>query len=292
MEPFALFHTDLKRTEIAMNAGRLDEAFALLKSSPSRHHRDAQTLVDRLVDEFVRRGNQHFDDGRADDARHDADAAYHLGGRQIEIAKLRQRIAQHLEEGRELRFTSERGGVNSRGDILQVDGIGSLLLLRSDTVSIGGESTTAPLDISLRTVGVSKPIRIYRDDEDYFWQCESQRLLSSGDSIAVGRRGRLRFTRAVAASNSAILDVSGAKLFRSDVRRVVLVADSVLFGHAGCHFTLPNMNPPVILQPSGDAYTLHRQGGYDTQTLMHGDSVCINDIRFTLTVLSHSKALV
>ncbi|MFG0289284.1 MAG: hypothetical protein ACF8CQ_13985 [Rhodopirellula sp. JB044] len=287
-----MFHTDLKRAEIAMKAGRLDEAFALLKSSPCRHHRDAQSLVDRLVEAFVSRGNQHFDEQRTDDAKQDADAAYHLGGRQIEIAKLRQRIAQDFEEGRELRFTAERDGVDSRGDILQVDGIGSLLLLRSDRVSIGGESTTAPLDISLRTVGVSKPIRIYRDDEDYFWQCESQRLLSSGDSIAVGRRGRLRFTRAVAASNSAVLDVSGVKLLRSDVRRVVLVADSVLFGHSGCHFTLPNMDPPVILQPCGDAYTLHRQGGYDRQTLTHGGGVCINDVRFTLSVLSHSKAFV
>ena len=44
-----LFFLDLKRAEVAIASGRLDEAFQVLHTSSEREHRDGQRLVDRLV---------------------------------------------------------------------------------------------------------------------------------------------------------------------------------------------------------------------------------------------------
>ncbi len=290
-------HNDLERTKLALDAGRLDEAFtliqfALLKSSPYRHHHETQMLTDRIISELIRRGNQHFDEQRPDDAQYDADAAFQLGGRQIEIAKLRHRIAQHDRKMRRPKADAMKTHAKLTGDILQVDGIGSLLLLQSDTVSIGPRSSSTQYDIVLQTEDNTEPISINRDEEDYFLRTPQQRLLSSCDSISVGRRGRLRFTKPVAASDSAILEINGVMLLRRDVRRVVLLADSLLFGKSGCHFSLPTSGPPVILQPTRDGYSLHRQGGFDVQNLKTGGSVSIEGTRFTLTTHSKSEAMV
>lgn len=271
-----------------MDAGRLDEAFSLLTSSASREHRDAQVLVDQIIVAFVARGNEHFEGGRYDDAWQDAEAAAHLGGRQIEIAKLRQRIKDMKVTRRETtqhpESTGSLGKSTSRAaHILQVDGLGSLLLLQNDRVSIGTASSSMRCDLTLQTEGDSVPMLICRDDEDYFAESTSRRLLASGDSITVGQRGRLRFTKPVPASSSAILEVTGAKLPRRDIRRVVLLADSLLFGSSACHFCLPVDGMPIIMQPSEAGYTLHRQGGFDIKSLAVGDSVRIDDTRFALT---------
>ncbi|WP_404308991.1 hypothetical protein [Neorhodopirellula lusitana] len=321
-----MFQLDLKRTQVAIAAGRLDEAFSLLKSSSARGHRDGQDLVDQLIAAFVDRGNQHFIEGRIDDAWHDASAAAYFGGRQIEVARLLAQIREVRTSEREtpvgklavpktsigrapVRQTPVRKPFEPEPQrrtgamVLHVDGLGSLLLLRSDTVSIGDASSSSRHDITMQTDGVHAPIWIHRDGDsregqDYFAKSASsfmvngktisERLLVDGDAISVGQRGRLRFTRPVAASGSAILEVTAAKLVRRDIRRVVLMADSLLFGSFGSHFRLPVGDGSIIMQPTRDgasdaAYTLHRQGGFDRKLLAMGGSVRFDDIRFALS---------
>ncbi|TWU48941.1 hypothetical protein Poly51_48450 [Rubripirellula tenax] len=214
-----------------MDAGRLDEAFSLLTSSPSRRHRDAQVLVDRIIVAFVARGNEHFEGGRYDDAWHDAEAAAHLGGRQIEIAKLRQRIQNMNGTRSGIRQNSEpkrssRKSATGSAHILKVDGLGSLLLLQNDLVSIGTPSSSMRSDLTLQTEGNSEPILIHRDDEDYFAESTSRRLLSSGDSITVGHRGRLRFTKPEKRFAWGHVRVSGFIPSRLSIGSVPLIVES------------------------------------------------------------------
>ncbi|MCP4782700.1 MAG: hypothetical protein GY903_28490 [Fuerstiella sp.] len=83
-----MFFLDLKRAEVAIKSGRLDEAFQVLHTSSERKHRDGQRLVDRLVAAFVARATEHLAGNRIDDARHDADNARQLGGRTPAVSEL------------------------------------------------------------------------------------------------------------------------------------------------------------------------------------------------------------
>ena len=301
-----MFHLDLKRAETAIAAGRLDEAFSLLKSSPARTHRDGQRLVDELIEAFVKRGNVHFSENRLDDAWHDASSAGYFGGRQIKVGRLLSQIREFRQSQRHdvIHQTPAPDAVqSSQAHVLQVDGLGSLLLLSSKTVSIGAASSSSRHDLVVQTDGLASVILIERDEssgdgEDYFARSQSsfavngkptvQRLLSDGDTISIGRRGRIKFRRPVAASGSAVLEMTAGKLTRRDIRRVVLMSDSLLFGQSHCHFRLPGGETPIIMQPAckqsqRSGYMLHRRGGFDPQTLLAGGSVQIDDTRFALS---------
>ncbi|TWU34576.1 hypothetical protein Q31b_55310 [Novipirellula aureliae] len=306
-----MFHLDLKRVETAIAAGRLEEAFSLLKSSSARVHRDGQRLVDELIEAFVQRGHEHLSENRLDDAWHDASAAGYFGGRQIKVARLIAQIHELQQSQRRdlgqpaadrARSSPAEAGATG-GNVLQVDGLGSLLLLTSETVSIGTVSSSSRHEIAVQTDGLAATIFIQRDEsggdgEDYFVRSASpfalngkptqQRLLSDGDTISVGRHGRMKFRRPVAASGSAVLEMTAGRLTRRDIRRVVLMADSLLFGESLCHFHLAVGETPVIMQPAvgvslGSGYSLQRQGGLDPQTLCVGGSVRIGDTRFALS---------
>lgn len=301
-----MFHLDLKRAETAIAAGRLDEAFTLLKSSPARAHRDGQRLVDELIEAFVQRGNEHFSESRFDDAWHDASAAGYFGGRQIKVARLLSQIHQSRQAQRH-EFVGQTMAPNpeqtSEAHVLQVDGLGSLLLLACKTITIGTASSSSRYDVAVQTSGLSSAIFIERDefsgdDQDYFARSQArfavngkstaERLLSDGDTISVGHRGRIKFRRPVAASGSAVLEMTSGMLTRRDIRRIVLMADSLLFGPSNCHFRLPVGESPIIMLPGSASspeseYSLHQQGGFDAQALSVGDSVRLGDTRFALS---------
>lgn len=175
--------------------------------------------------------------------------------------------------------------------ILQVDGIGSLLLQTQDVVTIGKASRSEPVDVELLTEGLRAPVVIRRTGEDYFVesaapflvnQRETQRhLLQHADSISLGHRGRLKFSRPVAASGSAVLNVSGARLKRQDVRHIVLLDDSVLFGAAGCHFKLPDTRTPLLLHRTEHGYAV-RELGSEPHPLTANQPTEVGSVRFAL----------
>lgn len=181
---------------------------------------------------------------------------------------------------------------SKRSIVLQVDGLGSLLLLRKQAITIGTPSLSADHDVVLQTAGLVSPVLVRRVDADYFvesagvfavnGQAVSRRLLDNGDSISIGQRGRFRFSRAVPASGSAVLEVSGAKLARRDLRSIVLLDDCLVFASSAAHFRLPSGGPPILLQPLGDGFTLHQQGESRRQSLQVGHSLVIGDTRFAL----------
>ena len=185
--------------------------------------------------------------------------------------------------------------------LLQVDQLGGVLLLRGNSISIGTPSIASNSTIVLQTEGLTSQIQISRDGEDYFVSnadglrvnniLAQRHILASGDVITVGHRGRLKFLRPMAASNSAVLIVQGAKLKRRDIRGIVLVDDAVVFGDSGCHFSVPNLPRRVILRPSDEAreFLIHEKGSSDQFRLTYDQSKSIAGVGFTLSPVSKSQ---
>jgi hypothetical protein len=196
-----------------------------------------------------------------------------------------------------------RGG--SQQNLLQVDSLGSLLLLTGPCVVIGGTGHTSSCDLTMMTDSVTAPLVIRRDGDDYLAHCDApfkvngrttnRKLLSSGDTIELGRRGRLRFQKPVAASGSAVLELTAAGLARGDIRRVVLMADSLLFGPRGTHFPMESIETAVVLSLTAGQFAIRRlvpsqqseyvQGTGSRESAMHlrvGEPVVIDGTRFSL----------
>jgi hypothetical protein len=189
--------------------------------------------------------------------------------------------------------------------LLQVDGLGSLLLLDQPSIVIGGTTHRSSVDLRLLTDSVSAPLLLRRDGDDYLVSSEKpfrvngrefqRKLLNSGDSIEIGRRGRLRFQQPVAASGSAVLELTAAGLARGDIRRVVLMADSLLFGPRGTHFPIESMETPVVVSLMEGQFAIRRlvpsqpgeavPGGGSNRSIVPlriGEPVVIDGTRFSL----------
>ncbi|MEZ6060338.1 MAG: hypothetical protein R3C19_08260 [Planctomycetaceae bacterium] len=182
--------------------------------------------------------------------------------------------------------------------VLTVDGMGGLLLLTKDVVRIGSSAAaSSSVDVSLMTEGSGVPVIVRRDGDDYFVESAApffvngekmtRRLLASGDTIAIGSRGRLRFSKPVAASGSAVLQITGSRLPRRDIRNIVLMSDSLLFGPAGAHFRLPSADAPIVLFGNHEGFALRQlQTNGDLRApstaLRPGNAVVMNETRFAL----------
>jgi hypothetical protein len=158
---------------------------------------------------------------------------------------------------------------SSRRFLLHVDGAGSFLVLRGDTVHVGPVSASRPVDLPLVTAVGSPTLTISRCDEDYFLAAASpvpvndrsvqSKLLVNGDRIAVGPRGRIDFHRPNAASATAVLRVGGARLPWGGVREVLLMDREIVLGaSAAAHVRVNEAAAPVILQAGADGRLLCR----------------------------------
>ena len=143
--------------------------------------------------------------------------------------------------------------------VLHVDGIGSFQVIEQPVVVIGPASAAVAADVSILAGAGVPPVTITRTDGDYFLQSREAvqvnekpttgKLLSGGDKIALGPRCRLSFRRPSAASGTAILDLTGARLARGDVRQVILLDREILIGPgAGAHIRCDALAQAAILQ--------------------------------------------
>ena len=444
-----MFQLDLKRAEVALAGGRLEEAYGLVQKPVVREHRDGQRLVDELIDALLIRASRHLDLDRLADARHDADLALTLGGRKPEVAEAlkqvktleRKRIEQaiaandfefalatiaalstdqlsdpeiirlvqlavlplanrgldelvagrldravatdnllapvrrhsthavelhdqlkrcntvgdliragrHAEAERELSLLSQTNPaadwiVKSRTQVsivieslssilsgpigllstsgrsvrvanqpvehqptnctparshqwlLQVDGIGGLLLHRDSQLTVGAAASSSRFDLAIQTDGLCTPLSVRRNGDDYFAESSSpfrvndqpmtRRLLVSGDQVGIGQRGRIRFSKPVPASASAVLLLTGAGLARRDIRSVVMLSDSLLFAKSGGHFSLDNEPHPIVVYCQGESLAVRLLPRPDSesqnQTLRVGESIVVGQTRFAL----------
>ena len=185
------------------------------------------------------------------------------------------------------------GQSSELASILRVDGLGSILLLRGNRVSIGSYSQSKRYDLPLLIEGLPDPVYIRRAGDDYFAESASEfqlndqattrRLLASGDLIGIGRKGRLRFRQDVPASASALLQLSGSVLAKREIRHVALMADSLLFSNQGGHFSLPEGGQPIVVYLGHSGYAIKYAGIQgDAVDLEPGRSVLFGETRFTL----------
>jgi tetratricopeptide (TPR) repeat protein len=142
--------------------------------------------------------------------------------------------------------------------IMQVDGAGSVCVLRRAMITVGPVSSSHVPDLGLLSEPTMPVARIERTDDDYFVRSQAtivvndrptqDKLLVSGDRIALSPRCRMSFGLPNSASTTAVLDLTGARYPRADVRRVVLLDRDLVIGpgpHA--HVRADHMTAPLVL---------------------------------------------
>jgi len=141
---------------------------------------------------------------------------------------------------------------------VQVDGVGSFVVLRERRITIGTASTSQPIDLALMAEPGLPAVTVERADEDYFLTAEqpvrvndkptTKKLLTSGDQIALSPRCRLKFTVPNPASTSAVLRLSGTRLPRADARQVILLDRQMILGPgSSAHIRAEQLSKPAIL---------------------------------------------
>jgi hypothetical protein len=126
--------------------------------------------------------------------------------------------------------------------------------------------------LALMTEATAPTVTITRSDEDYFLSSAVavgvndrpvfSKLLCDGDCVAVGPRCRMVFRRPNAASASAVLEISGARLGGAgDARRVILMDREIIFGDAAsAHVRTREVRGPAVLLASGGRLSLKAEG--------------------------------
>jgi hypothetical protein len=140
---------------------------------------------------------------------------------------------------------------------VQVDGVGSFLVLRQGRITIGTSSTSRPIDVALMAEPGLPAVTIERVDEDYFLTAEqpvrvndkptTKKLLTRGDRIALSPRCRLKFSVPSPATTSAVLSLSGTRLPRSDARQVILLDRQMILGPgSSAHIRAEQLSKPAV----------------------------------------------
>ena len=144
--------------------------------------------------------------------------------------------------------------------ILQIDGVGSALLLRQPKLSIGSPGRAGACDIALTgfpgsgTLTIERTAGRYRlsagnvDDLAVNERRCQEKSLTDGDSVRVGKRCRFKFRRPTADVPSAVLELSGTRLPRPDIRSIVLFDETLVVGPGqSSHLMARNLDQPLIL---------------------------------------------
>ncbi|MEO1524503.1 MAG: hypothetical protein AAFX06_03665 [Planctomycetota bacterium] len=317
-----------------LKAGRIDLVGSFLEATTGLEERRSEITELSQTHERCRLAKRAFDQGRWEDMDRELGLLAQMHPTLPWLEETRQSVAETLRFQREIqsgplglmtqtqsvkaalrpapvgdacRVTALPRGVQPHAVqpqstepslILQVDGLGGILLLTKDTVTIGSVSRSAMYDLPLRTDGPNDPLEIRRSGEDYFVQSESEflvndqatrrRLLAADETIQFGRRGRIKFRRPVPASGSAVLQLSGAALPRRDIRYVALLSDSLVMASSGGHIAVPDLNTPLILFRDRDGFAIKQTGSQvrENQRLLLGQSLLINGNRFSLRPLT------
>ena len=152
----------------------------------------------------------------------------------------------------------EAGGIVPSRFVLQVDGVGAFYVLREGKVTVGPISSAGRPAVGLVADPSLPLVSIERHDEDYILRSDEpigvgdqqvgEKLLCDGDKIALSNRCRMKFNVPNAASNTATLLLSSAKLTRPDINHVILMDRDILIGSGvSNHIRTSNCNESVAL---------------------------------------------
>jgi hypothetical protein len=161
-------------------------------------------------------------------------------------------------EGTQAKCGTSDGGPLPDRFILNVDGAGAFLVVRSPVVKVGPISSSVLPDVALVADATAPSVSIERMEDDYFLRAPSpvalndrpatEGLLGGDDRIGLSPRCRFTFALPHAASTTAVLDLVGARYPRGDVRRVILLdRDLVLGPGSTSHVRVPGLASPIVL---------------------------------------------
>ncbi|MBN1972306.1 MAG: hypothetical protein JW787_01605 [Sedimentisphaerales bacterium] len=142
--------------------------------------------------------------------------------------------------------------------VMQIDGIGSFLVLRENKVTIGPVSSSAQPMVGLMADPNLPVASIERVEDDYFIRSSSpihvnniavtDKLLADGDHIALSPRCSMKFHIPNPASATAVLLLSGSRLGRADIREVILMDRDILIGQSrGHHITAESLDETITM---------------------------------------------
>lgn len=152
--------------------------------------------------------------------------------------------------------------------VLNVDGVGAFLVLCGDEISLGPASPVRSSGGGVKgkpMVGFMAPAdtpgaMIERHDEEYVIRADgpikvndetvtsTSRPLLGGERIELSPRCRFMFAMSNAASTTAVLKLSGAKLMRRDIRQVILMDRSLVIGSGSdVHVRVPDLPERTVL---------------------------------------------
>ncbi|MCC6682138.1 MAG: hypothetical protein IT445_14650 [Phycisphaeraceae bacterium] len=176
--------------------------------------------------------------------------------------------------------------------IIQADGQSAALVVRDDSVSLGPISSNQRPDVGLMADPSAPVLTIRRAQEDYFVSSEQpvnvngkatrEQLLNDGDKIELSPRCRFRFRLPHAASTSAVLELTGTRLPRGDLRRIVLLDRQLVVGSANtCHLRADTEGQPLILHLRDGQLCCPQADG--STTLNMNQSTTLGDVTLRLT---------
>ena len=142
--------------------------------------------------------------------------------------------------------------------VMQVDGVGSFLVVRDNKVTVGPISSSAQPVIGLMADPNLPVVTIERVEDDYFIHSSSpikvndttvtDKLLVDGDRIALSSRCSMKFHIPNPASTTAVLQLSGSRLGRADIREVILMGRDILIGQTrGHHITAQSLDETITM---------------------------------------------
>jgi hypothetical protein len=196
---------------------------------------------------------------------------------------------------------NERAGLSSEF-VMQIDGIGSFLVLRENKITIGPVSSSARPAVGLMANPNLPVATIERVEDDYFIQSSSpinvngttvtEKLLADGDKIAFSPRCSMKFLVPNPASTTAILLLSGTRLGRADIREVILMDRDILIGPGkGNHIPAENLSETItmythngrLLSKAREKVLVNDTPISDSQGIPIDKQIRIGQISFVLT---------
>ncbi|MBN1816066.1 MAG: hypothetical protein JW828_01820 [Sedimentisphaerales bacterium] len=147
--------------------------------------------------------------------------------------------------------------------VMQIDGVGAFLTIRDSQVTIGPISSSQRPTLALMAAAHLPTATIERHDEDYILRSGqpihigerqiSEKLLTDGDKIALSMRCRMRFHKPNAASATATLQLSSARLPRPDINHVILMDREILVGPGiGSHIRTGDLSETITFYLKND----------------------------------------
>jgi hypothetical protein len=157
-----------------------------------------------------------------------------------------------------IREATSGEGVLADRFLVQVDGAGSYCVVSSPEVTLGPVSSPRRPTVGLIAEPGTPLATIRRREDDYYLHGEAGvcvggqpaggRLLQSGDRISLSGRCRMTFALPHPASTTAVLDLSGARFPRSDVRRIILLDQDLIIGPGAAHVSCGDASRTIALR--------------------------------------------